>query len=238
MRTIVNAAADGSSIKLADPGAETTEWQLEYSGLSDSEASALADFFATAEGTLNGFTFLDPTGNLLAWSGKLDDAVWEKAPLVLAAGGVADPVGGADAWRLSNSGAGPQQIRQTISAPGGYLYCLSVYARSAQPVTVALLRGAERLAATAGPDWRRLAFTGNGDASAESVAFGLELPALSAVEVYGFQAEAQPAPSAYKASSDGGVYESARFGNDAISVTAAGVNLNTASVKIIHAKHL
>src|SRR5207302_1485219 len=81
-RTVSNRAADGSTIKLADPAAEVTEWQLEYSDLSDDEAAALRDFFASAEGTLNAFTFLDPAGNLLSWSEQLDAQVWQKDPLL------------------------------------------------------------------------------------------------------------------------------------------------------------
>ena len=76
-RTVVNRAADGSTIKLADPAAEVTEWLLTYTDLSDEEAAALRAFFNAAEGTLNGFTFLDPAGNLLAWSDQLDNAAWQ-----------------------------------------------------------------------------------------------------------------------------------------------------------------
>jgi hypothetical protein len=40
-RTVVNAAADGSSIKLADPAGATVGWQLQYANLSDTELAAL-----------------------------------------------------------------------------------------------------------------------------------------------------------------------------------------------------
>ena len=59
-RTVTNMAADGSSIKLADPNGAITEWQLQYEGLSDTELNRLQQFFAATEGSLNGFTFLDP----------------------------------------------------------------------------------------------------------------------------------------------------------------------------------
>ena len=89
--------ADGSAVKLADAGAGTTEWQLAYEGLTDAEAERLGAFFAAVEGTLNGFTFLDPVGNLLAWSGQLENAVWNKGPLLA----VSATEGG---WRLANAG--------------------------------------------------------------------------------------------------------------------------------------
>src|SRR5438132_6108057 len=138
-RTVVNTAPDGSSIKLADPNGEVTEWQLSYSDLSDTETSALEEFFKIAEGSLNGFTFLDPTANLLAWSDKLDGTAWAPGPLLSVAGEIDDTVGGTQAWRLTNSGAGGQSLTQTLAAPAGYLYCLSAYVRSAQALTATML---------------------------------------------------------------------------------------------------
>src|SRR3954468_15135877 len=81
-RTVINRASDGSTIRLADPAGEITEWLLVYKDLSDDEAGALRGFFDAAEGTLQGFTFLDPAGNLLAWSERLDDDVWQRDPLL------------------------------------------------------------------------------------------------------------------------------------------------------------
>jgi hypothetical protein len=102
-RTVVNRAADGSTIKLADPAAEVTEWLLSYSDLSDEEVRALQSFFGAVEGTLNGFTFLDPTGNLLAWSGQLDNAAWQTEPLLSLTEGVSDPLGTSRRRRANTS---------------------------------------------------------------------------------------------------------------------------------------
>src|ERR1051326_2414008 len=129
-RTVLNRAADGRAIKWADPAGEITEWALHYSELNDDEAKALEDFFFAAEGTLQEFTFLDPTANLLAWSDKLEESVWLKGPLLTVSGG-----------RLSNSGAGPQTISQTLAAPSGFLYCFSAYVRAAEPTPVTLFAG-------------------------------------------------------------------------------------------------
>src|ERR1022692_3400646 len=127
LRTVVNAAPDGSFVKLADPNGEYTEWSLAYALLSDDEISALQQFFAAAEGTLNGFTFLDPTANLLAWSDLLTNAVWQGGPLLTLTGGINDPAGNTKAWKLTNGGAAAQSISQTLQAPAGYQYCLSAY---------------------------------------------------------------------------------------------------------------
>src|SRR5271157_3218657 len=141
LRTVVNTSLDGRAIKLADPGAETTEWQLAYAGLTDDEVAALQQFFTASEGTLNSFTFLDPTANLFAWSDHLDNAAWAAGPFLSVAGGIADPTGGMNAWRLTDSGAGAQNISQTLSAPAGYLYCFSLFARSHAGTPLTVLHG-------------------------------------------------------------------------------------------------
>ena len=64
LRTVVNTSLDGRPIKLADPGAEITEWQLAYAGLTDAEVAALQEFLAATEGTLTGFTFLDHSNEI------------------------------------------------------------------------------------------------------------------------------------------------------------------------------
>src|SRR6185295_571912 len=104
LRTVINTAGDERTVRLTDPGAEMTEWRLEYRGLIESEAAALRAFFAQCEGTLNGVTFLDPAGNLLGWSETLSDAVWTRGPLLSVAGAIGDPLGGARASRLTNTG--------------------------------------------------------------------------------------------------------------------------------------
>ena len=238
LRTVANTSLDGRAIKLADPGAEIAEWQLEYAGLTDAEAAALQEFFAATEGTLNSFTFLDPTANLFAWSDKLDDLAWAKQPFLSVAGGIADPAGGTNAWHLTDSGGGAQNICQTLSAPAGYVYCLSAFARSTQPVAATLLHGSNRADRTLGTNWRRIVLTASGDASAESIVFGVELPAGGFADVFGLQVEPQAGASGYKATTTGGVYEGARFRDDALSITTTGVNCHSATVNIIHANHL
>jgi len=237
-RTVINATADGRSIKLADPNAVTTTWQLEYAELTDTEAGAMEAFFAAVEGTLNGFTFLDPAGNLLAWSGQLDDAVWATGPMLRLASGEADPAGGTLAWRLTNTGAGPQTITQTLASPGDYVYCFSVYACAQENTTVTALIGNGRMAQSVTTGWNRIAFTGTGGAGAESVQFGLEIPAGATVDVYGPQAEPQEGASIYRASTLGGVYADARLRDDELAITSTGVNRHSCTVNIIHVNHL
>jgi hypothetical protein len=238
MRTLVNTAADGTVLKLADPGAETVEWQLKYAGLSDTELAALQQFFTASCGTLNNFTFLDPTANLFAWSNDLSNTIWDSSPFLSCTGGNTDPAGGTNAWHVVNSGAAAQTLSQIFTAPGAYLYCFSVYAKADSPGTLTLLIGSNRYDQTSGPDWERFACAGTADPTASSVTFGIELGPGAAIDVYGMQVEPQASPSLYKASTTGGCYENARLRDDILSFTTTGVNCHSAIVNIIYASHL
>jgi hypothetical protein len=237
-RTVVNTMADGRTIKLPDVAAQTTEWQLQYTGLSEAELATLEQFFASMEGSLNGFTFLDPNGNLLAWSDDPSQVEWQKASFLTLTGGIADPAGGTSAWHVANSGAGAQSLSQTLNVPAVYVYCLSVYARAAQPAAITLLLGSLQAACVLGTGWNRFTLTGTGDAEATSVSFGIELPAEAAIDMYGPQVEPQESASAYKSSTTGGVYENAHFRDDVFTYTSTGVNRNSTTVNIVYANHL
>jgi len=237
-RTVVNTAADGSSIKLADVAGGSLEWQLQYSALGDSELAALQQFFTSMEGSLNAFTFLDPSANLLAWSEELDNAAWQAGPLLQLAGGVADPMGGTGAWLLSNSGAAPQSLTQTLNAPGAYIYCFSVYAQAAQATALTLLVGSQSVTRTVSAGWSRLTLTAPGDATANAITFGVQTPAGRAVTLFGPQAEAQAAASVYKTGTTGGVYATARFRDDAFTFTSTDVNHHSTVVNISYANNL
>jgi hypothetical protein len=238
LRTVTNRTADGRTIKLPDPGDSVTEWSLEYAALTDDEVAALEQFFVAAEGTLMGFTFLDPTSNLLAWSGQLDQAVWQREPMLSVTGGIADPRGGSSAWRVVNSGLAAQSIAQTLTAPGGYLYCFSAYVRSSQASTVVMRVDGLSATRPIGSEWSRIVCAARGDGSTESIRFGLEIQAGGTFDVYGMQVEPQAGASVYNASSEGGVYQNARLGNDILCITTTGVNRHSCTVNIIHAKHL
>jgi hypothetical protein len=237
-RTVVNRAADGSTIKLADPAAEVTEWLLSYSDLSDEEVRALQSFFGAVEGTLNGFTFLDPTGNLLAWSGQLDNAAWQTEPLLSLTEGVSDPLGTSRAWRLTNHGGAEQASGQTLASAGEYQYCLSAYVRAAMATSVKLVIGGQAIRRPVTTEWTRIAWTSTGDGQATSVRFAIEIGAGDVVDVYGLQAEVQPAPSGYKDSTRGGVYEDAHLADDVLAITTTEMNRHSCKLKVIHAIHL
>jgi len=230
-RTVTNRAADGSTIKLADPAAEITEWQLEYAGLSDVEAASLQGFFASVEGTLIGFTFLDPAGNLLASTEKLDGEVWQRDPLLTV-------TPGAGLWHLTNSGGAGQAVAQTLGVPGEYQYCVSAYVRASAGCSVGLIIGEQTVQQPVGEWWTRAIATGTGAPDADSMRFGIEVPAGTSIEVYGVQVEPQVGASAYKSSTAGGVYPDSHLASDEMKMICTGVNRNSCRVHVIHANHI
>lgn len=237
-RTVLNQAADGSSVRVADPAGGGIEWQLRYLGLTDAELGKLEQFYTEMEGALHSFTFLDPIGNLLARTDELSDAAWDRGPLLNLTGDVADPMGGNNGWNAVNTAAGPQTLVQTLNAPGGYLYCFSVYGRAASTATITLLGGPQRVERALTADWTRMALTVMGDAAADSIAFGIEIPGNGGVDLFGPQVEPQPGASGYKSSVAGGVYVGARFRDNTFTYTTTDVNRHSATVNIHYADHL
>ena len=228
-RTIINNCLDSRTVKLSDPAASLIAWDLDYAGLTEAEWLAMKTLFLDVEGRLRTFVFLDPTDNLLRFSETLSSSVWQKDGLITLATGIADPLGGTRATRLTNSAAITQSVSQTVPAAGWFRYCFSVYVRSSSAGSLTLTRstadGQESRTEIVGPVWRRLENFGEIAGSAEEIEFELSLPVGAVVDIFGLQAEAQTQPSAYKKTeSQAGVYPATRFSDDALSPIAVGLN--------------
>lgn len=237
LRTVSNLSEDGRTVLLSDPGGATTEWRLTYSGLTDRELEALSSFFSAAEGTLNSFTFVDPTDNLLASTDDMDSPVWEVGPALTKSKGESDPTGELSAWQIANHGDAAQTLVQPLSVPATYLYCLSAYVKSQTTTAITLVLGSERAVRLVTPSWNRIEFSSrvSGDGA---IAFGLEFGARTTFDVYGMQVEPQPWASGFKPTGRGGVYEGARLSEDVLAVTTTGPDCHSCTVNIIHADHL
>jgi hypothetical protein len=237
-RTVTNTLSDMTTIKLADPSGGIIEWRLAYTGLTDNELSNLEAFFEATEGSLNVFAFVDPIANLLAWSDHLDEDAWTTDPFISLTGNVTDPTGGANAWQITNAGAASQTITQTLMSPGAYIYSFSAYIRSNAQASVLLLLGSTQLSVEISTTWNRFILSGQGDKTALSTTFGLSIPAGLSIDVFGMQVEAQPAASAYKPSTTGGVYANAYFRDDTLSFTSTDLNHHSTILTIRYANRL
>jgi hypothetical protein len=236
-RTVVNALADGSEAKLFDPGASRVEWQIELAALTSAEWTAMAALFEAAEGQLGTFLFLDPFGNLLKWSEDLSAAAWVKDSILVLTPGVADPLGGAQATRVSNTAGADRNIAQPVAAPSWYQYCLSLYARSNVGGHIALFVNAGGESAqqsyAVGPAWTRVALSARLATQQEAVTFGVTIPGGAAVELFGFQAEPQMGASSYKTTgAQCGVYPNASFLDDTLAMTSEAPGIFSCPVRI------
>ena len=228
-RTATNSLEDGSTIRQAD-SVRHINWNLSYTGLSQNEWNALASFFESRQGQLRTFTFVDPAANLLSWSEDLTQTVWVKDALMRVSSGIADPLQGTSASRLTNTAQVAQGVSQQIPAPGSYHYCFSVYLRCDQACSVTLRCTANGLVLgepeLIGSEWGRYKLSVSLSSPIDGVTFGVLLPAGVAVEIYGLQVEAQPGAGAYKkVSGPGGVYLNSRFAQDELrsSIDAPGL---------------
>jgi hypothetical protein len=231
MRSVQSAMEDGTVIALADSAATYLRWKVMLQDLSDQEAKSLTDLFAATQGSLFPFLFLDPTANLLLWSGDFSQSAWQTAGVTFDLA-LADPLGGNCAVRAHNQSAGALSIVQQTQIPGSVQGCFSVYLRADTLVTVtlSLAAGSQSRNATAVvmTTWQRYSVSGVFPGVTDALQFGIHLPAATSVQLFGPQVDAQPAASRYIASSGrSGVYANARFDGSQIDRIATGPNRNT-----------
>lgn len=237
-RTVSNQLPSGDNIRMSDPGASRIQWQLQYKGLTDTEWSALEQFFAAVEGQLNAFTFLDPVDNLLMWSEDWTKPVWTADPMLQVSTGIADPLGGNGAVEITNTGQTTQRIVQNIAGPSWFQYCFSVYLRSDTPSDAQLVLSATGQGSLndipTTSSWNRAVKADSLTLQQDGVAFGLQLPAGTRIYAFGPQAEPQSAPGPYVKTTDrAGVYSNARFASDSLAQITNSPNQNSCVIGIV-----
>jgi hypothetical protein len=230
--------ADGSEVRGPDDNAAELVWEVSFAELSDAELKSISTLFDAVEGRAGTFVFLDPAGNLLQWSEDLSRNCWQKGAMLQLLPLIADPFGGTGAVRVTNAGQSAQSVSQGVAAPAALIYCFSVYARTVAAGSVALSIQAGQSHQTAafnlGPVWRRCSLTSSGGSGLDQVSFGVQLAAGASVELFGFQAQAQPAPSSYRRTLDScGVYPTARFDADELVVATDGPAGHSSTLRIV-----
>jgi hypothetical protein len=239
-RTVFNQYGNRVTYKYADGASAQVRWRLQLQNLTDTERAALQAFFDSAEGRLKSFTFLDPTDNLLARSEDLSAPVWIKDPGISLTTGQSDPAGGVNAVEALNSGIVPGRITQSVAAPGGFHYTLSLYCKTAVVGTIAVLKGPPGATVVEShgvtPQWRRITTSGQITSSSETYEAGIELLPGQAVTLFGFQLEAQRVASEYKTTLDKtGVHPKCRFDGDEIVWRVEDVNSSATTLQLVSA---
>jgi hypothetical protein len=205
---------------------------LRYAGLSDDERSAIEEFFRSAEGPLQAFTFLDPEGNLLRWSEDPSRAVWHRDGLLSV---TAD--GETGVLQMTNTAQVSQALEQIITAPGWYHYCFAAEVKSGTPAGIRMSLGNTDGELTADwkarPDWQGIWCSGAIAGLTTEIRCRIELDAGASVQVRGMRLQAQPMPGSYRrTASQRGIY-SARFDQDRIDFRADGLNDHSTTIRII-----
>lgn len=231
----MNRAPGNRVVKMADPEAGSTRWELAYEGLTDDEISSLEDLFVACEGRLRTFMFVDPFGNLLRWTGDLSKPVWESS--MQTAPSSDDALYGMSGWRVVNAAQAPQIMAQSVDAPGWYRYAFSVWVRSESTESVALrldnADGALFVKRPVTSNWERIVISGEITGESEYVRCCVEIPAACAVDVYGPQLEAQVDASGYRKNTDlAGVY-TARFDQDKFGCVSNGPDNHAVRLQVV-----
>ena len=233
-RSVQAAMEDGTIIALADSSATYLRWKIKLRDLSDQEAKSFTDFFAATLGNLLPFLFLDPTGNLLLWSGDFSKSAWQTAGVAFDLA-LADPMGGNCAVRAHNQSASPLSVAQQCQVPASVQTCFSVYLRADTESTVTLTFCAgsrsQSVSAAVTTNWQRFSVSGMFAGVTDLLQFAITLPAGVSVDLFGPQVDAQVTPSRYvQTNGRSGVYTNARFDCTQIDRIATGPNRNTCVV--------
>lgn len=236
-RAITNLLADGTMILQADSPASKLIWEMAFTELSPADASALQTHFQACVGPYHAFTFIDPTDNLLASSTDLTNTSWARSPLMTISSGTPDPNGGTGAFVLTNTGDASQQLTQQLTIPANYHYCFSLYALSAEPFTLELVRQGSVANAidsfAVGPNWNRIISTGQLNDPGTQFAVGVNLAPGQQITVFGLQLEGQIQPSRYRPTiGSGGVYSNAHWTSDTLMMISQAPNLFSTSFAI------
>lgn len=232
-RAIANVLESGELIALPDSKGGEIEWRLSYQELTDAEVAKLTGLFTASRGESASFGFVDPFANLLAWSEDLSKPDWQRG-LLTVTGGLTDPLGKQRAWTVQNTQPAEQSLSQTLGIPGGYTACFSVYVRSDSAGTLGIARDANRVNVPIGPQWKRIQISGTGTSGAVQSTFSVSLAANSTLRIFGFQVEAQPWPSVYRASgAASGILEETRFSGGDLKVITMAPGLSSCQVNLV-----
>jgi hypothetical protein len=207
MHTAVNQMEDGSKVLYFDTQGSTLRWDLEYTGLTQQEMTALQTLFESCAGSFRAFTFLDPVSNLLG-------SAWQHSSLINASG-----------LKFTNTGITALEVLQALPIPAGYTYTFSVWGNTSDDpaATVAVNRRGPNseqqdiLPLAANPIISSGALNDTGGIFTIAV----QLQPGQTVDLTQAQLEAQPSPSPFRPPV-GGVYPNAHWATDELIFVADG----------------
>ncbi len=209
-----NYLAGGAVITGANNRPLKRTWDLEYKGLVAAEMSSLGNFCSSSEAAVDGFEFLDPFSNLLAYSESLTADLWVSDPL---ASVTELPPGGSDEARshaIQNSGNVEQTVRQELGIAGYGTFCASMFVRSGVTSSgrIVLANSSETHAVefASRSEWSQVYLSAGVNTEAAPLTFQIGVEPGRTIHVREVQLECQLFPSRYKPTwESGGVYSGA-----------------------------
>lgn len=229
-RTVLNVFADGSTLSYADVPYRRKEWALQLDNLSQVEMSELQGLFASCNGALLPFTFLDPVDNLLVSSTDPSSPSWIADPGILLTTGAPDPEGASAAHTLTNPMQAPAGIHQTVPVPSNYQYAITIFARSTSgaPLHIQATGSASNTATSYSTDsnWRRYSLSPRLSDPGTSLSVTFSTDPGCSIQVFGPQFEPHGTATGYKPTyTTGGVYPNAFWLDQELEITATGSGL-------------
>lgn len=219
-------------------------FDVNYSVLTDAELTTLEAFFAAREGRLGEFTFLDPSGNLVAFSEAFSDASWTRTGITVGAA-QADPFGGSLAFALA-SGVADGYLWTPVLPDGaatGFVLCGSVWVKAqsaGQNLRIGFTDGALALLgstthALPQSKWVRIQHTitlGTND-PIRFIIGGNSTWDLTTIHVFGAQVVPMRGTGGYaKSPGNYGLHAKCRFDTDDLTVRYVGPNHNAVRVPV------
>jgi hypothetical protein len=236
IQSTVNTFADGSMLASNINANTQCVWDLSYTDLNSADQTALQGHFVACQGPLQPFIFIDPTDNMLSNSSSLTMRAWAADPLLSVTAGATDPLGGATAFTLVNSGQVDQQLKQQILAPANFQYCFSLYALASVSSSLSLGLAATSSQSQTYPvtsSWARLVNSVQLSDNELSFTVSIVVPAAQTMVVWGPQLEAQSSPSRYRATaSAGGVYQNAHLLGNSVTFESQAPGLFSTLISI------
>lgn len=203
------------------PTGEYVEWNLKFTGLTETEAQTLQRFHSDMQGAYHSFRFCDPLRNLLAWSEDPTQTPWTRTDALAVALGPVPEAGARQTSQILNLSGSEGLIQQTVGCSASFAYSVSVTAKSDSQSTMAILIGAQRRTVTLCGQWQEYTFTAMPGGTPDQVTFAIAIPAGGNVELGGVHAELGACTPEYRKSvGRQGLFTKARFKDDLLVVSS------------------
>ena len=243
-RTSVGETVSGERNSYAHRAAPLWSWNLQFPALIPGDADTLDAFFAARKGRYESFTFLDPSGNLFAFSDDFSQPDWTKTSVTVGAAQT-DPFSGSLATRLTSTGSGGAITAPVLpnGSAAGIVLSMSAWVRAQsadQPLRLSFRNtGGEyafRIVPLALNRWKRVSF---GAAVSGSTAISARFGGSSswngtAIDFFGAQCVAMAGPGAYaKTPGHAGEFPNCRFDQDELLMEYSSAFHRSTSLRIV-----